>query len=848
MKLAVLLPISIGISFAAIGDNAPSLPATYVTTQPRLPYPDNTYLDLIWNNRAGATAFIWMDSTNWSSTTPGNRIQMRHLLFAYLAEKRNGGPNVATFLQKIKDFSNLSGNWNLTTGGGYWDPTLALSLALDWANADLGSAVQSSICSSLDTMMTNFEVTYVSSKSSPYNDQFYITGFRQMLHLLAALASYPNCGGNALKHLRWSLDMHVNMLWPAWKEEIGSAGYCAASTDSSTDCGGAWHEAWGDYVNKTEGLTEWFITEPLAWSVSSGRGVSNYFAVDNPWMKNLAYWTMYQVRPDFTLEPVEPMGRPHFDGENFSATGYPLDAGHDLSMLDGLAAIYNDPTIRGWSRLINWYGHIPNGFVPSSWPYYVPDSSANNGAANSRSALSTVRNFPGAGRLYVRTGWGENDTSCVFVYRDSYWSHPVQDAGALNCFNRGPLTIRSGDYRPGSASDHFQNYALQAIAQNTLVVCDPADVYASETLPVDHNDGTETGVAMPNDCGQRRVGSAISNKGGLSLNAITASPSDPAQRSRGREFYHMAKLIAYANGTGNKYTYAAVDMTNAYNNQWSRRAHSSSWLYNEANTSNRTFRVQKAVRQVTFIPRGTAMYVITYDQVTATNASFTKKVLWHSINQPAISANSYTITRADLVTSKPFVDHWPQQWSTVHVGSAGISNCPSGCTTSSTQYQYHGKLYGWMTLPASGSLTLVGGVGHEFDITDPGGAGTINHNECMQNQCMAGEGLGAVAGQINPEPLAAPHQPGSWRIEEWTGPAGTNANNFNDSYINVQLVTSDLDTNTVSTAPSTSASGTNWMTTWKDNSDTCTYTLTQPQNGAGGTIAVQGAGCTTIIN
>ena len=145
-----------------------------------------------------------------------------------------------------------------------------------------------------------------------------------------------------------------------------------------------------------------------------------------------------------------------------------------------------------------------------------------------------------------------------------------------------------------------------------------------------------------------------------------------------------------------------------------------------------------------------------------------------------------------------------------------------------------------MTLPASGSLTLVGGVGHEFDITDPGGAGTINHNECMQNQCMAGEGLGAVAGQINPEPLAAPHQPGSWRIEEWTGPAGTNANNFNDSYINVQLVTSDLDTNTVSTAPAISLSSGTYTLTWKDNANACTYTMTFPTEGIAPTLTRAG--------
>jgi hypothetical protein len=825
------------VCWAAIGDNAPSLPASYVTTNPRLPFPDNTFLDNIWNNRTTGAAFIWTDASGWNSASPGSRIKMRNLLFAYLAEKRHSGPNVSAFLTQIQNFSQLNGVWNLSAGNGYWDPALGLALSLDWINSDLGSTVQSSMCSSLDTMMTNFEVTYASSKSSPYNDQFYITGFRQMLHLIAALASYPNCGGNSLAHLRWSLDMHVNLLWPAWKQVMGGD-RCGTSTDSSNDCGAAWHESWGDYVSKTEGLTEWFVTEPLSWAVASGRGTA-FFTADNPWMHNFAYWMMYQVRPDMTLEPIEPMGRPYFDGENFSSNGNPLATGSDLSVLDGLAAIYNDPTIRGWSRLVNWYGNTPNGFIPTAWPYYTPDVSSNS--ANTRSVLSKIRNFPGRETVYMRTGWGEDDTFCVFRVGSNFWSHPVEDAGALNCFNRGPLTIRSGDYRPGSASDHFQNYALQAVAQNVPLVYDSSDLYNSEVMLIDHNDGSgTTNTPIPNDGGQRRVGSSLSNLGGASLNAITASPSDRAQWSRGREFYHQGKNVGFAVGTGNAYTFVAADITAAYNNIWSHNAHAGSWLFNQANTSNRTYRVQKAVRQVVFIPRGTAAYVITYDQIVSSNSGFAKKILWHFINAPTVSGNSYVAARTELVTSAPYPDHWPQQWSTGHVGSQGITHCPTACTTSSTQYQYNGKLYGWLTYPATGTITTVGGAGHEFDITDANG--TTNHNECMQGQCASGEGLGSVAGYINPDPTTAPHQAGSYRLE-----LGNSVAQLSDQFVNVQLITSASDPNVVSTAPTTSVSGTNLVTTWKDNNDTCTYTLTQPLNGTGGTLTAMGAGCATVI-
>jgi len=380
---------------------------------------------------------------------------------------------------------------------------------------------------------------------------------------MVAASVYPDCSGS-ITHLRWAMDMEMNMLWPAWKQVIGGAtpgmnNACPAGTNSSTDCGGAWHEAWLDYVNKTEGLAQWYTLETSAWAVASGidttasltGGSSTFFTVQNPWMKNFAYWTMYQVRPDFSFEPIEPTQIPIFDGET---GGDPTSVGLDLGMLGALGEIYQDPTLRGWCRLVNWFGHTPTGYEPSGWPYLVADNSGNS--SNGRSSLSTVRNFPGDGRLYVRTGWGENDTFCTFVYRDSYQSHPVQDAGALSCFNRGPLTIHSGSYGAGSASDEFQNYGLQAISQNAITLYDSSDLYNSETLTQFNNDGSTSAVPLPNDGGQRRAGSSISNLGGGSLQAATAAIADPAMWMRSREFYHMGRLVGYANGSGNKYTFA----------------------------------------------------------------------------------------------------------------------------------------------------------------------------------------------------------------------------------------------------------------------------------------------------
>jgi len=748
--------------FAAIGDNAPSVPATYIGNGlSRLGYPDSAFLQKICTSGSSTSAGDGCHmvaryrtaADGWSSVTPpGGQtglIQMRRLLIAYAATKWNGTPNAA-YLQKIKDFQNIANNL-----AGTWLGTISLATGFDWFKGDFDASTKSTFCSDMDAMMSAFENPSYIKGASPYNDQFYITGGQQQIHLLPALASYPDCGGNSLSHLRFSMDLLLNIMVPTWKQVVGNPDN-AASSDTDYDHGGGWHESW-EYVNQTEGLNAWYLTSLLAWANASGRGTA-FFTVDNPWIKNWAYRMLYQVRPDWVMEPIGQVSRPHFQVEYCPPSGTCPEAGAIgivtgayLGTLEGLAAIYNDATLRGWARLVDWAGQTPDGLEPSAWPYYTPDSSANS--TNTKSASVPIKNFPGWGMLFFRTGWGEDDTFCTFSYRDNYWSHPVADMGAFTCFNRGQLAIRSGTYRSGSAAPHAQ-YLVESTAQNTISITDPNDLYNDETYPLCSHSlvscnwppGADLHLPFPNAGDERRVGSQLGNLG--NLGGPQYSPADPAQWMRGREYYHMGRLLSYAVNPG-KYAFAAIDMTSAYNNLYSRNSHTGAFNTQEANSSNRSFRAQKVVRQFLFIPRGQAAYVVVYDQVIATSSTFVKKFLLHSINQPSISGNSYTITRSDLVTADSFVGAWLRQWSSAVIGSQGLTHCPGGCNTSSTQYQYNGKLYGWASWPSSVVLTNVGGgrqsgdAGHDFDVTDSNG--TTNWNECSISG-TSGCGFGSVAG------------------------------------------------------------------------------------------------------
>jgi len=358
-----------------------------------------------------------------------------------------------------------------------------------------------------------------------------------------------------------------------------------------------------------------------------------------------------------------------------------------------------------------------------------------------------------------------------------------------------------------------------------VTVTDPKDTYPDETYVINRKDGGTTSSAIPNDGGQRRVGSSLGNFGAFA--EWQESPADPVQWRRSREYYHQGQLIAYKAEPTGGYSYAAVDETAAYNNRYSRNSHRDKWDPTQANSSNRTYRVESAVRHFIFIPRGRAAYVVVYDQIIATESSFRKKWLLHSINKPAINGITYSVTRDELVRSLPFADLWPAKW-----------RAQLRFKIDDSHYKYQGKLYGWMTLPLHGSITLVGGAGHQFDI-----AGT-NYNECSKGQCTTresgtyNEGLGRVPDAINPDPGAAPQQPGAWRIEE-----SPSLPSKQDWFLNLLLVTSTTDHDVVSTAPATVDSGDKFVTTWKDNFDRCAYSLTLPKSGVGITLQAVGTGC-----
>ncbi len=687
---------------------------------------------------------------------------------------------------------------------------LRLAMVYDWLYNYLDSADRTAFMNQLEVNAEVWEEYYTGLDASPYNDQVYIEngpdGF------IAAFAIYPDfdnqnpTGGQCSTkpcgtyHLNWMMNKLFNVFVPVWHQVFGNNG-------------GAWSEDWSQYANNNPGLDQWLVPILLSWESASGQ---TYFE-QNTWLKNYATWTMYVTRPDFTMEHIGEVAAGTLTPEYY--INYDLGAG--LGSLNGLAEIYNDPVLRGWARLVNQeFTSGPSGFEPSAWPFYTPDS--NSKSVLSRAALPVSKDFDGWGVVFARTGWTENDTDVSLKYGDNFWSHTHGDAGSFTISHRGNLAINSGTYRAGSNSEHEIQYGKQAISQNTLLIIDPKDVYPNQPFGnIFLNNGTTASEVLANDGGQRRAGTFYNELfpqyvSPDCLNKAVA-PGCTYDWQSEYDYYHMGTLLSYT--TTPTYTYAAVDITPAYNNPESATT---------PNSVNRTNRAQSVIRNMLFIPNGTSAYVVVYDEVASTNAAFQKKWLLHSINQPIISGNRYEIDRAENVTQAL---NWTNQFSTQLTYA-------NGGTGAGGKYQYNGKLIGWMLSPAGGTITTVGGPGKEFWIDDPANPGSGNNwNACMQGQC-SGPYWGFIDNSsttdiVSPSPSVGPIEPGSWRIEETPSTPEQQ-----DYFLNVILATDYTNTNVPASVAPTSDTNTVGAT-WSDANNT--YTISFPRSGTGGTLTITGA-------
>lgn len=217
------------------------------------------------------------------------------------------------------------------------------------------------------------------------------------------------------------------------------------------------------------------------------------------------------------------------------------------------------------------------------------------------------------GWMIARTGWDANSVIAEMkVNEHFYGNHQHLDGGSFQIYYKGPLAIDSGSYQ-GSAggynSPHNKNYFKRTIAHNSLLVYDPSEVF--ECWNYGGGDKTKTAA---NDGGQRMPGDRWET-----CRSFEQLLSDD---------YTVGETLAHGFGPDPsvpEYSYLKGDITKAY-----------------------TSKVKDVRRSFVFLnlkDETVPAAMVIYDNVVSSDPSFRKYWLMHSIEQPVVKGNEFTISR-----------------------------------------------------------------------------------------------------------------------------------------------------------------------------------------------------------
>jgi hypothetical protein len=282
---------------------------SYRLHHPRLPHPDDEYLERIRNTKGLLKKL--KRNRNFKSKTD--------LLSMYLATKD------PVLLKKIKKLAT-------TDFKGMWFHKIdILAVAYDWIYDDLDEVTRNKFLERIVKLTGEAINYYKKSRISPYNDVGYVRLHNSFF--IGALVSYPD-HPKGEEFIRFSNNILFNVYLPVWQQIIGE--------------GGGWHEGI-EYIQV--GIGNVIVPTLLSWGYATGRDLFQ----ENPWLQQLIYYPIYTTRPDKTPLRISDL--------NSSS----------LSKFNGmrsLTIVYNNPFGRWW--LTKGRGFRDN-IAPGAWPWFPPD-------------------------------------------------------------------------------------------------------------------------------------------------------------------------------------------------------------------------------------------------------------------------------------------------------------------------------------------------------------------------------------------------------------------------------------------------------------------------------------------
>lgn len=316
--------------------------------------------------------------------------------------------------------------------------------------------------------------------------------------------------------------------------------------------------------------------------------------VYNPEQQYVMYEIIYKRRPD---DQVMPSGDVNHSRTNIKA--YPLAA-----LLAG--SYYQDPYINyEYQKKARVDNHL------KLFEFLWRDTEL---GLKNPSDLPLTKYFGSPhGWMLARTGWGFNSVIAEMKINEyNFVNHQHNDAGSFQLYYKGPLAIDAGIYQGSSGgynSEHNKHFFKRTIAHNALLIYDP-----NERFPSSNYGGSDRTNFVTNDGGQRLPGVGWS------------APNDLNDMLTGN--FKTGEVLAASMGSDSiqpDYSLLKGDITDAYSSKVEEVKRSFVFLNLKSSTIPAAF--------------------IVYDKVVASNPTFKKYWLLHSIEEPQINGHHIQIKR-----------------------------------------------------------------------------------------------------------------------------------------------------------------------------------------------------------
>lgn len=201
----------------------------------------------------------------------------------------------------------------------------------------------------------------------------------------------------------------------------------------------------------------------------------------------------------------------------------------------------------------------------------------------------------GSGIVIMKSAWEDPDaTLAMFKPRPFYFLHQDVDSNSFVIYRKGYLAIDSGKYINGDWNSHERNYTYRSIAHNVFNVFNPSEEVRFNSSIVSNDGGQRIPSVSPRIIEKYTVGSSAD------IGGITGFES-----------------------VDDRYDFIEGDATRAYQ----------STLFHDDYSSPK---VTLAKRQFVYLrsPQGDRDFFVIHDKIGATDPSFQKSWLFHSIHRP----------------------------------------------------------------------------------------------------------------------------------------------------------------------------------------------------------------------